>query len=156
MLGQMMLERIFIQRYRRKEPLYDIEKARQVGRDVFEVVTHLQTSRDDKDHGAYLYYEDDRLSIRFDTWGSNCSVKVGSAGERQTVFVVSGGTTMKPDIFRAGLWVDYLHEVLLPRAEESKRLVERRKAEEEAERNRRNYGKFDDAALFGDLEEVSA
>ena len=155
MIGPMMLERMLREKDRREVSLYDMEKARQVARDVHEIVTHLRTSRSDKEHGEYLNYDDDKLSIRYDTWGRNCSIRVGSGDDRQAVYKVTAGATKRPGVFKTGLWIDYLHNVLLPRAEEQKRLKEIRKAEEVAERNRRNYGEVDDAALFADVREVS-
>ena len=155
MLGRMMIERMLFGRDRKATPLFDAEKARQVGCDLYEVVTHLQTSRVEKDRGALLKYEDDRLSMSYDTWGRKYVVLVGVSGDWEQVYAVSCGDVARPCVFRPGNWVEYIHEVLLPRAEECKRLADAQERLKEVEKNRRNYREVDDGDLFADVEGMS-
>ena len=150
-----MIERMLFAREREARPLYDVEKARQVGRDLYEVVTHLQTSRVEKDHGALLRYEDDRLSMSYDTWERKYVVLVGVVGDREQVYAVSCGDVVRPGVFRPGYWVEYIRDVLLPRTEECKRLADAQERLKEVEKNRRTYGEVDDGDLFADVEGMS-
>lgn len=98
-----------------------------------------------KKHGAWHYYETDKIVVARDTWAANSSVSVKSLGR---VYSCHLGYV---ENFNPGAWVDYLLALAVPFIERE----EARKAEREFEakaKQKASFAPVDDSELFSEKE----
>ena len=121
---------------------------REVAAQAAAVARNLTTRHVEKKHGGYDLYEDGRIRVCLDTYAPNIHIEIpaGENGEWVTVFGKSHHTRT-PNIFRPGLWVEYL-ELLYRRAQEIKTKQEAENRQRQAEETARRYGPVDDAEIY--------
>ena len=119
-----------------------------IARAAAAVATHLRTAHEQKKHGGYDVYQDDKLRISLDTYVPNLWITVISPdGELRPVFSASHFSWHRPSIFRPGRWTQYLLDLAQAAATKREELNQQRQAREE-ENRLTHFGPIDDQEIF--------
>lgn len=114
---------------------------------LIKIAMYLNTRCQNKGHGSWLIYEDDKIRIMYDTYFPNVDVSLKIDGDTYYGVYSSSGHGIV-DKYKPGKWEFYCNEILLPKAIEVENLqIEDRKRREEQERLEK-FGPIDDSKIF--------
>ncbi len=109
------------------------------------VVTNLRTRYEMKGYGSYDFYEDDKISIRLDTYVPNLVVWLKMPNDKDCVFSSDYAGNVR--IYHHGVWEKYVAK-LGEKALLAEKLVDLNREEERRRQIENDFAEIDDMVIF--------
>ena len=116
---------------------------------LVDIAKYLRTDYKCKKHGSYDIYDDGKVSIQYDTYYPNVQVHV-YIDEKKTLAAHYSGHGYTQE-FHGGAWVNYVNDILYPKAIEAKNRSISLRAKKEEERRKKLFNPLDDRSVFSML-----